>query len=52
MQKVISNGQEVLPAKKVKLDKYMTRTEIRDMLLQKQKELKDVKQSSDNQEPT
>ena len=49
MNKIIINGQEVPPAKKVKLDKYMTRTEIRDLLLQKQKELKDAEQLSDDQ---
>ena len=41
-EKIIINGEEVVPAKKVKLDKFMKKTEIRDMLLKKQEELKNA----------
>ena len=50
MAKVIINGQEVVPAKKVKLTDHMSPIEIRDLIKKKSEEQRNVEQPSGDQE--
>lgn len=49
MGKLIINGEEVKPAKKVKLEKHKTRTEIQKLIKKKQQEQQGERPSSDQE---
>lgn len=44
MGKVISNGEEVVPAKKIKLFKFMSKKDIKKMLKEKQLEMREKRE--------